>query len=97
MSSALEVAHDEIGLGLAAGRQGEAAVAHQHRRHALKAGAGADRIPEDLGVHVSVAIDEARRDDAALGVERLLGGGAVDAADLGDLAVLHTDVCAITR
>jgi hypothetical protein len=43
-----------------------------------------------------VAVDEARRHHVALGVERLLRA-AGDAADLGDLAVLHSHVAAITR
>ena len=64
--------------------------------HALEAGAGADRIPEDLRVHVGVAVDEARRHDVALGVERLLRAAA-EAADLGDLAVLDADVAAKAR
>ena len=93
---ALEVAHDEVGLALAARRQGEAAIAHDHAGHALVAGAGADRVPEDLRVHVGVAVDEARRHHVTLGIERLLGGRG-DAADLGDLSVLDADVAAITR
>ena len=93
----LEVAHHEVGFLGATGRQCEAAIAHDDRGHALEARAGADRIPEDLGVHVGVAVDEARRHDPALGVKRFLGGSAIDAADLGDLAVLHADIAAIAR
>ncbi len=93
---ALKIADDEVGLALATGRQGEAAVAHDHAGHALETRAGADRIPEDLRVHVGVAVDEARRHHVTLGVERFLGGRG-DAADLRDLAVLDADVAAIAR
>ena len=55
-------------LGLA-GRQREAAVAHDHRGNAVPARAAAERIPGDLGIHVGVAVDEARRDDQAIGVD----------------------------
>jgi hypothetical protein len=41
---------------------------------------------------VGVAVDEARRHDATVGVQRFFRGGAIDAADLGDLAVLDADV-----
>ena len=94
---AFEIADDEVGFALAAGRQGEAAVAHDHAGHAVEARAGADRIPEDLRVHVGVHVDEARRHDMALGVQRLGRRRAVDAADLGDLAILHADIAAIAR
>jgi hypothetical protein len=91
-----EVAEHHVGFALAAWRQGESAIAHDHAGHALKAGAGADRIPEDLRVHVGVHVDEARRHDMALGVQRLGRRRAVEAADLGDLAILHADIAAIT-
>ena len=94
---ALEVAEHEIGLALAARREREAAISHHHAGNALEAGAGADRIPEDLGVHVGMAVDEARRHDMARGVDRLARGGAIDAADLDDPAIAHTHVAAITR
>ena len=35
----------------------------------MPARAGAGGVPEDLGVHVGVAVDEARRDDAPFGVD----------------------------
>src|SRR5581483_10841568 len=94
---ALEIAEHQIGFALAARRQGEAAIAHHHAGHALVAGRGADRIPEDLRIHVGMAVDEAGRDDVAFGVERLLRRGAVQAADLGDPAVLDADIGAKAR
>ena len=93
---AFEVAEHEVRLALAARRQREAAIAHDHAGHALETGAGADRVPEDLGVHVRVAVDEARRHDMTLGIEGFHGGRG-DAADLGDLAILDADIAAKAR
>src|SRR5215216_3835738 len=45
------------------GREAEAAVAEHDRRDAVPAADGAPRVPPDLGVVVSVAVDEAGRDD----------------------------------
>ena len=53
-------------------------------------------VPGHLRVHVGVAVDEARRDDQAVGVDRALGRRA-DAADLDDPAMLDADVGAIAR
>jgi hypothetical protein len=93
---AFEVAHHQVGFLGAARRQGETAIAHHHRRDALVAGAGAVRVPEDLRVHVGVAVDETGRHDMTLGVDRLFRAAA-EPADLDDLAVLHTDIAAIAR
>ncbi len=41
-----------------------------------------------MGVHV----DDAGGDEKAVGVDRLLGGGAVQGADFGDGAVVDRDV-----
>ena len=49
------------------------------------------RIPGRLAVIVGVDVDEARRDQKALGVD-LLGAFAQNLADGGDLAVLYRDV-----
>ena len=49
------------------------------------------RIPGGLAVIVGVDVDEARRDQQALGVD-LLGALARDLADGGDPAVLDRDV-----
>ena len=45
---------------------------------------------------MGVAVDEARRDHMAFGVEAALGE-RVDAADAGDAAVLDSDIGAIAR
>src|SRR5262249_58124177 len=73
------------GLGQARGQR-EAAVAHDHGRHAVPAGAAPQGVPGDLGVHVSVAVDEAGRDDEAVGVDHPLGRRA-QAPHLDDAAL----------
>ena len=55
-------------LGLA-GREGDAAVAHHDRGDAVPAGRGRQRVPADLRVEMSVDVDEAGRDQRALGVD----------------------------
>ena len=59
-------------------------------------GKGAQRVPGDLRIIMAVVVDEPRRDDPALGVDRPVGGTA-QFADLGDLAVLDPDIAAETR
>jgi hypothetical protein len=49
----------------------------------------------EKGVHVRVAVDEARRHHAPLGVDHLARALA-DAADRGDAAALHGHVRAVT-
>ena len=92
----LEVAHDEMALVGAGRREREAAVAHDHGGHAVVARARAERVPQHLGVHVGVAVDEAGRDDVALGVD-LVGAPLADPADGGDAAPPHADVGPIAR
>ena len=58
---ALQVAEHEVGFGLAAGSEREAAIAHHRRGDAVIAGAGAELVPEQLRVHVGVAVHEAGR------------------------------------
>jgi hypothetical protein len=88
---ALKIAHDQVALRLAARREREAAVAHHDRGDSVPAGAGAHGIPEDLGVHVRVTVDKARRDDLPIGVDHLTGGLA-DPPDGRDPAVTNRDV-----
>ena len=90
----LEVADDQSLVLLAARRQREAAVAHDHRGDAVPARAGPERIPEHLRVHVRVTVDEPGSDHAPLGVDDLAGTLA-DAADGDDAPVVHADVGAI--
>ena len=72
-------------------REAHAAIAHHRRGDAMPARRLQVRIPGRLAVIVGVDVDEARRDQQALGVD-LLGGAAGHLADGGDLAVLHGDV-----
>ena len=74
--------------GLAEGLTGDTAAVEG----ALKQMPSGSR--ELLRVHVSVAIDEARRHHATLGINHLLSARA-DPTDRDDAAVLHTDVGAI--
>src|SRR6185503_1100907 len=76
--------------------QRESAIAHDDGGHTVPAGAAPDAIPRDLGVHVGVTVDEAWRDDQAVGVERALGRRP-NPPDLDDPAVLDCDVAAIAR
>src|SRR5262249_38405756 len=55
-----------------------------------------ETIPERLGVVVRVQIDDAGRHELAIGVDHRRGAG-VDAADLGDAAVLDAHVRAVAR
>jgi len=93
---ALEVAHHEMLLRLRAGGEREPTVAHHDGRHAVPARAGAERVPEDLRVHVGVAVDEAGGDDQAVGVHDLACALA-DPADGGDPPVPHGDVGVVAR
>src|SRR3989441_8512691 len=93
---ALEIADDEVLVLLGAGGEREAAVTHHDRGDAVPAGRGTERIPEDLRVHVRVAVHEARCDHLALGVDHF-AGALPDPADRDDAAVPHADVGPIPR
>ena len=54
------------------------------------------RVPGDLCVHVSVAIDEAGRDDHAFGIESAFGRRA-NATDLDDQPILDANIGLISR
>ena len=88
---AFEVADDERPGVRADGRERETAVAHHHGGDAVPARVAARRVPEHLGVHVRVAVDEAGRDDVALGVD-LPAPSLEDAADERDPVTHHADV-----
>ena len=61
----------------------------------MPAGAASERVPGHLCVHVGVAVDKARRDDHALGVDHFVGG-AGDPSDLGNPPLLYTDIRAVS-
>ena len=87
----LEVA-DHQGPFVGADRsQREAAVAHHRGRHAVPAGAAPRGVPEDLGVHVGVPVDEPRGDHMAFGID-LFRAALGDLAHRGDAAVDHPDI-----
>ena len=93
---ALERAQHQLAVRRSRGGDAEAAVAHDDRRDPVP---GRDRqhaVPEDLGVVVRVDVDEAGRDDRALGVERA-AGGAADVAQRGDAAATDAEVAAPRR
>ena len=77
-------------------RDAEAAVAHHHRGDAVPRRDGQHAVPEDLGVVVGVDVDEAGRDDGAVGVEHPIGG-AGRGPDRGDPSVADRDVGAACR
>ena len=85
-----------IRIFLFAGRQSEAAVPHDRRGDAVIAGTGADRIPEYLSIHMGVSVHKPRRHHVAFRVH-CLPGFFVDSAHVGNLAVLDSDVGAISR
>ncbi len=88
---ALDAADHEIRLLEPARREGEPAVPHDGRRDAVIRRVRRERIPEELGIEVRVALDEAGRDAQAIGIERL-GGRLTDPTDRGDAAVDDPDV-----
>jgi hypothetical protein len=59
----------------------------------MPAGAGAQGISENLGVHVRVPVDKAGRDDGALGLDHLLGG-LLNLSHRGNLAATDSDIAA---
>ena len=77
--------------------EAEAAVAEHHRGDAVPSGDRAVRIPSNLRVVMRMQIDEAGRDDQAVGVDDFLREAGCAAADLRDLAVLDPDVGAVAR
>ena len=86
-----QVLHEDLArLGLH-GRHADAAVPHDHGGDAVPRRAGQQRIPGDLGVVVRVGIDEAGRQDEAVGVEHALRRLAVGPAEIPDDAVLDPE------
>ena len=92
----LHHAGKELPVLLAAGRERDAAVAEQgggdampsHRRHM--------RIPADLRIQMGVQVDEAGRDDEALGVDFFLAN-ALHFANGGDGTAVDGDVACDRR
>ena len=89
-----DVAQNHVALLGRAGREREAAVAHDGGRDAVPAGAASERIPEDLRVHVRVPVDETGRDDLAGRVDLFFAFFA-NAPDRRDTIAAHADVGSI--
>ena len=87
----LQVADHQGPLVGADRSQREAAVAHHGRRHAVPARAASRGVPEHLGVHVRVPVDEPRGDRMTLGVD-LLRAALGDLSHRGDAAVDDPDI-----
>ena len=77
-------------MRLARRRDGEAAVAAEHRGHAVQRRRAGRRVPGELGVVVGVEVDEAGRHHQAGGVD--LGRAGLELVDRDDAAVAHGDV-----
>ena len=72
-------------------READAAIAHHRRGDAVPARRLQPRVPGRLAVVVGVDVDEAGRDQQALGID-FLAATAGDLADRRDPALLHRDV-----
>ena len=88
---AFEIAKHQIRFLLPAGRQGEAAVAHDDAGDAVVAGAGAEGIPEHLRIHVRMPVDEAGRHHMAFRIHRGAGGFG-EAPDVHDAPAAYANV-----
>ena len=84
-------AHQQVLIVGMAGGEREAAVAHDHGGHAVVGGRCAVGVPGNLSVEVGVSVDEAGRDDQAVGVD-LFASGVGDPSDRGDPPVLDGQV-----
>src|SRR6185312_498309 len=87
----LEAREEVVATAGRAGRDPEAADPEHDGGDAVEAGRGRGGVPAQLRVEVGVRVDEAGRDDAAVGVE-LVATGVVDCAHDGDDAVVDRDV-----
>ena len=87
-----EVAHRDLARLRAAGRDADAAVAHDHRGHAVPGGGRQRAVPADLRVVVRVRVDEAGGDDQVGRVDDPAGGALRELADRRDLSVRDRDV-----
>ena len=72
-------------------READATVAHHHGRDAMPRRRRQARVPGRLAIVVRMNVDEAGRDDHALGVD-LVAARIGNLADGGDLTVVDRDV-----
>ena len=66
-------------------REPDAAVAHDHGGHAVPARRREQRVPGGLAVVVRVQVDEAGREQQAVGVDGAVRRAVGECAGLGDL------------
>ena len=85
-----ELDQDLALIGLAR-RETDAAIAHDHRGHAVAGRRRKPMLPGGLSIEVGVNVDKARGHQQAGGID-LFAGRAADRADGGDAAVLDGDV-----
>jgi hypothetical protein len=86
-----DAGHELAVAGLARGER-EAAVAGQHRGHAVVAGDRGVGVEGDLRVVVGVGVDDAGGHDGTFGVDLVGGRAPVEVGELGDAPVPHADV-----
>src|SRR5919197_1798160 len=98
-----EELHERLAVRLAAGRDGEPAVAHDDGRDAVPRGRARLRVPEELAVVVSVDVDEAGGEGKAHAVDlaRAAFGDAPEGryavADDGEVAAGSLAAAAVTE
>ena len=80
-----------VAIFRATGRKANAAIAHDHRGHAMQRAWGHVRVPNRLSVIMSVDVDEAGRNQLARGVD-FFGGCAGHFADGGNDAVFDANI-----
>ena len=86
-----EIAGRDVARLGPARRDAYAAIAHDHRGHAVPQRRRDRRVPADLRVIMGVRVDKAGRDDAAGRIDDL-ACAVLHLADLGDLAVRDRDI-----
>jgi hypothetical protein len=87
-----------VGAGaFVGGEERQAAVTHEHRRHAVQRFRIEEGIPEHLRVGVRVGVDEAGRDDRTARVDLGFAVGREIRADFDDAVVTNANVGAHSR
>jgi hypothetical protein len=84
----------QVGIFLFARGKGKAAVTHHDTGNTVITGAGTDGVPENLGIHMSMTVDEARRNHMTFSINGLFSF-FVNATNFSNLAVVNRNVGAI--
>src|SRR5215813_13699796 len=90
-----EDVHEGLAVFGLTGGKGQAAVAHDQRRHPVPARRGKQRVPKDLSVVVGMDIDKPGGDGEAVGVDDL-ARVAADLTDGDDAPAVDGNIAAIT-